>query len=684
MHLEQINICNFRVFEKLDLTLNPGLNILVGENDSGKTAIIDAIRYTLGTNSAERQYIDESDFHNDSAALTIQLKFVSLDRHAHMFVEHLTHEEFTRSDGTKTQRAVLYVQLTAQKTGLEKRGYPFIRSELKSGKDGNGLPIESEIRDFLSTTYLKPLRDAEEELASGRGSRLSQILNSSKDLITPTSVDEILGHIGEANSKLLAAGKPINLTSLKIRDDYLHKLIFDEDRTLISAIIDIAGIKSEKLPNLTESQKRKHLRVVLEGLNLALTEDRKRHGLGYHNLLFMAAELLLLEQELDLEFPLLLIEEPEAHLHPQLQMKLLQFIISKVKTQSNVNGIQCLVSTHSPNISSKADPSDVILLSKGKAFSLRPDETELSKDDYVFLRKFLDVTKANAFFARGVIFVEGDGENILLPTLAKLIGKPLEDHGVAIVRYDNNGSWKRFVKLFLRKGMDGDATRWNPVRVAVARDLDLWPLCAERTLTNPYGHLERKLPSAQNQGGNLAYWEDAANLDNQISAKKIVIKSQEGSSLERQNVKIFVSDRWTFEFCLARFGLFNESYQAVTGDDQEAANITGNDDEKATYIQSQVAKTDFAYKLADILENAFEKVVIEAIAMLPAEEQKSLESKNQIIREQQAALRSRLPPYIVELIDYVTPIAAPQVVPAGSPATTPIPTSAGTPDVTTA
>jgi putative ATP-dependent endonuclease of OLD family len=144
------------------------------------------------------------------------------------------------------------------------------------------LPIEAEIKEFLSTTYLKPLRNAEQELASGRGSRLSQILNSSKELISPNSINEILGHIGEANSKLLEADRPIHSTSRKIKDDYLHKLIFEEDKALLSAIIDIAGIKSEKLPHLTDSQKRKHLRIVLEGLNLALTDDRRKHGLGYH------------------------------------------------------------------------------------------------------------------------------------------------------------------------------------------------------------------------------------------------------------------------------------------------------------------------------------------------------------------------------------------------------------------
>ena len=73
MYLEQIIIKNFRLFEALDLKLNSGLNILVGENDAGKTALIDSIRYVLGTNSSDRIYLTEDDFYSDANSLLIQL-----------------------------------------------------------------------------------------------------------------------------------------------------------------------------------------------------------------------------------------------------------------------------------------------------------------------------------------------------------------------------------------------------------------------------------------------------------------------------------------------------------------------------------------------------------------------------------------------------------------------------------
>jgi putative ATP-dependent endonuclease of OLD family len=663
LYLSRVEIRNFRLFQALDLKLNRGLNVLVGENDSGKTSLVDAVRYALGTNSSDWTSVIESDFFDNSDELSIRLKFSEVDAHAHRFVEHLSHEEYTVADGDRKRRSVLYVQLRAQKTGIERRGYPYIRTEVRSGVDGNGPLLEPDIRSFLATTYLKPLRDAEAELSAGRSSRLSQILSSSKDI--REGVDEILTIIANANQSLLADDAALKKSAANIREDYLHKLIFERDKDTLGVFIDIAGIRSDQLDGLQETEKRRHLRAVLEGLSLTLTDDRRLHGLGYHNLLFMAAELLLLEQEASKEFPLLLVEEPEAHLHPQLQMKLLQFINSRAKTEANPDGVQCILTTHSPNISSKADPSEIVLLSRGSAWPFRSRETELAEEDYVYLRKFLDVTKANVFFAKALVFVEGDAENILLPEVASLLGRPLESYGVSVVKYDNSGSWKRFAKLFLRTGKDEDASAWVPTKVCVLRDLDLRPLCAEKKDdgTNPYGFLRRQEPGPDGRGGNLAYWEheDAENRKDQIETRKEGHKKDvgDGSSLERQCIKVSISDRWTFEFCLARYGLFSECCEALGID----ANIQGTEDEKATYVQSNASKTDLAYTLAETLRKQRDSACEAAIAVLTPEQRQDAALCDRASRNAMDAFalsfKARLPPYIVEAIEYVTaPIPA--------------------------
>lgn len=642
MYLSKIKIIGFRLFETLVLELNPGLNVLVGENDSGKSALIDAIRYVLGTNSNDRTYVQDSDFFADTDQFSIQLKFSDVGRHAHRFVEHLSHEEFEDAAGNKKLKPALFVQLHAQKTGTERRGYPYIKTDIRSGLDGNGLVIEKEIRDFLATTYLRPLRDAEAELSSGRASRLSQILASSNEV--KEQGDDILRIIAATNDELLGDEKPLTQSAVKITTDYLHQLIFESDKGTLGAFIDIAGVREADLEGLPDVTKRRQLRSVLEGLSLALTQDHRRHGLGYLNLLFMAAELLLLEQDAEQEFPLLLIEEPEAHLHPQLQMKLLQFINRKKKTKDNECGVQCVLSTHSPNISSKADPSEIIALNNGKAWSLRPGETELESEDYLYLHKFLDATKANVFFAKGLLFVEGDAEQILIPELAKLLGRPLEDYGVSVVKCDNAGSWKRFARLFLRASKNEDPQSWTPIKVCVMRDLDLWPACAERKDgEHPYGFKEKKPPNEHGRGGNLDYWlmEDEDAQKQQILDRIESHKRDGVGSLERQNVKIFVSDHWTFEYCLAVSGLFEEACKVL-----KLPKIEGTPEEKGTYIQAGVSKTDFAYDLAELLHKQLAKQLEAArVGGIRIEE---------IELKFAQSLRDRLPRYIVTALEHLT------------------------------
>lgn len=613
MYLEKVKIRNFRLFQNLEFTLSKGMNVVVGENDSGKTALVDAVRLTLGTNVSDRNYLSTTDFFKDTKEFLITLKFSELGSKAHVFLEHLTYEPINAGEN----KAVLYISLHATLLDKEKRGYPVIKSEFKTGIDGEGLLLDSELRSFLATTYLKPLRDAAEELSSGRGSRLAQILGSSKELKTPAAIDEILNLIATANTGLVAVNKPISITSDVIKEKYLHNLIFEADKPNIKAIIDIAGIKD--IQGLTDSEKRKYLRSILESLSLSLSENRNTHGLGYENLLFMSAELLLLEQDFEIEAPLLLIEEPEAHLHPQLQMKLLDFLQSKVKTDENANGIQCILTTHSPNLASKVSPENVIIMSKGNAFSLRSSETELDANDYIFLQKFLDATKANLFFSRSVLLVEGDSENILIPVIAKLLERPLENYGASVINIGST-AWKRFAKIFLRKNKDMVNLAWLPIKVAILCDLDLWPNCAEETEENAYGFKTKK-------DRNRSYWKSSVT---DLNAHKINMKD----NLERQNIKVLISNEWTFEYSLAYCGLFQDCYDVLNGPPETPQGyedaVPGSIEEKSTYILREVvkSKTDLAQKMALYLEKKY--------------------------KGKSGELRTKLPSYIVEAIEYVT------------------------------
>ncbi len=539
MYLSELTIENFRSFGKGDnkfyLLLRKGVTALVGENDSGKTAIIDALRFVLGTTDQEWYRLEDSDFHelDTSKEILIVCKFIDLnesDKRA--FVEYLTYED----------QPVLYINWTA-KESIKRRNRSHYYIETRSGRNGEGPVLEYEARDLFRATYLRPLRDAEQALSSGRGSRLAQVLQNTSSIrssgdnyadgVKPEDLN-VLG-IGDLANDLLSKQKGIK----EVRDEID---IFLDVLSLHGEVLN-SSIKVSGAENSPDSK----LRSLLEKLDLTLGGNG-RLGLGSNNLLFMACELLLLAQE-DEGNKLLLIEEPEAHLHTQRQLRAMQFL----ERQAEEKGIQIIVTTHSPNLASTINLENIAIIQNGHAFPLDKNSTQLESADYRFLQRFLDVTKANLFFARGVMIVEGDAENILIPTLAKLIGHDFTEHGVSIVNVGGVGL-RRYAKIFMRQGE-------NPIELQVpvvcVTDMDVMPNCAPEII----GKVEpgKKWPDIGKRKWRAKIdFEGDETTEKLADRKKHIVEKAHG-----QCVQSFVSDEWTLEYDLANAGLAKEVYIAA-------------------------------------------------------------------------------------------------------------------------
>ncbi len=147
------------------------------------------------------------------------------------------------------------------------------------------------------------------------------------------------------------------------------------------------------------------------------------NGLGYKNLIKM--EFLLAAFARDVEkrgvacVPLLFIEEPESHMHPQMQTAFATYLEKFLGKLSNVQ-IQTFLTSHSAHIANTMEFAKVRYAQKSNAGVIYKNLNtfaQANSDNVNFIRKYLTLTKCDLFFADKAIFVEGASERLLLPDM---------------------------------------------------------------------------------------------------------------------------------------------------------------------------------------------------------------------------------------------------------------------------
>lgn len=555
MHLANLRLWNFRKFGSdsafsldtphLDLGFNPGLNVLIGENDSGKSAIIDAIRLVLKTHSYDWSRIDYDDFHLGQNRLVVELILSGIHAdEGKNFTEFLSWRK-VGDDVVPFLRLILDVK----KNPLTNQILPY---EVRAGADAAGKPLSPEAREYLKVTYLKPLRDAEEELVARKNSRLSQILVGHEAFKNKGTEHVLMDLLSNFNASIEGYFDGKDQSGAVIADQ-LGKDLKEKIDTYIAALYEPG-----KKTGLAVTE-RGQLKSLLEKLELSI-QGEIRPGLGTLNRLFMASELLHLNKGNWTGMRLGLVEELEAHLHPQAQMQ-------AIETFQKQESVQLILTTHSPNIGSKLDLRNLIICGDCNAYPMSAEHTELAEDDYVFLERFLDVTKSNLFFSKGVILVEGWSEELLMHEFAKLIGYNLTERGIAVINV-NSLAFIRYANIFKRK-----VSPHFSKPVAIITDVDISP---------------------ENE-------DDSVPGDKKKLAKALADKI---TKYDGQCVKSFIAPQWTLEYCLSKSIAFKEKFAEIAKAVHNRSDWTDFDATLADKLQRRtLAKTEIAARLAETIAN---------------------------------------------------------------------------------
>ena len=550
MYINSITVKNFRLIKNATLNLmvedeneklaDKNLSLLIGRNNTGKTSFIVLLEKFLGSKSPSFQFDDFSvclreellnvnggtNVDSLSISLLLDVKYDKNDHLANVSDFILDLDDKKNSVQIYFETKIKLSPLLAELDSISERHDEFIKKYLhkylqtkvyalenESDLDvSNRAKLEDQVRDWgavknlINIQIIHAKRDVASSESSSKKAVLSRLTSDYYNKKNKLSFDDITA---------------INKSMIDM-DVSLNKLYEEQFEGFLNTAKDFLGLNNLGVISALESE------GVVDNFSKVIYGEEKEqlpehlNGLGYMNILYLILQIEI--RKLDFEgnpkdINILVIEEPEAHTHPQMQYV---FIDRIKKLINSIPNIQTLITSHSPHIVNRSDFKSIKYFLKceesveiknfyqdlKRQYVAEGDEAKnkTEKENFKFLQQYLTVHSSELFFSEKVIFIEGTTEKLLLPLFIRQLDKeskgdnsyePISSQNISVIEVGANAKAFRHFIDFLK------------IKTLIVTDIDTSIKCHEKKITYPAAPVK---DATHTSNATIKYYLDAPEV----------------------------------------------------------------------------------------------------------------------------------------------------------------------------